>query len=128
MTFTLATALLSALTGCTDRQGELLGQSIESLVEIPAGSFTMGCTPEQEQDAPCGEDEYPTREITLTQPFLMSAYEVTQYEYFVLMSEWPAASTHSRLRRSPAPAAVSAARSRAAARGRQTASLRPWTM
>jgi len=48
------------------------------MVAIPAGTFTMGSAAEEQgRDA----DEGPTTQVTLTQGFSISAYEITQAEY-----------------------------------------------
>lgn len=41
---------------------------------IPAGTFTMGCTP---GDTPCDNDEKPVHRVTLTRPFELMTTEVT---------------------------------------------------
>jgi formylglycine-generating enzyme required for sulfatase activity len=46
---------------------------------IPAGTFTMGCTPEQEPD--CEEDEKPAHTVNITFPFFMGEVEVTRGVY-----------------------------------------------
>ena len=43
-------------------------------VDVPGGTFTMGCV--EERDAPCDGDERPPHEVTLS-PFRMLAHEVT---------------------------------------------------
>jgi len=53
-------------------------------VLIPAGSFSMG--------SPAGEgfeDERPVRTVTITRPFYIGMYEVTQLEYQMLIGENP---------------------------------------
>ena len=51
------------------------------MVRIPAGSFVMG-SPKDEADR--REDEVP-REVTITRPFYMGVYEVTQKQYYDIM-------------------------------------------
>jgi sulfatase modifying factor 1 len=55
---------------------------------IPAGTFTMGCTPEQElslndvRESPdCDEDEKPAHTVNITFPFFMGEVEVTRGVY-----------------------------------------------
>ena len=45
-------------------------------VKVKAGSFTMGCTPEQGID--CADNEKPAHQVTLTRDYYMGKYEVTQ--------------------------------------------------
>lgn len=57
------------------------------LVKIPAGSFMMGSsTPEKGRDE---KDEGPQHKVTITRPFYMSAYEVTQEQYKTIMGANP---------------------------------------
>lgn len=58
-----------------------------SMVLLPAGEFTLGCTPAQEEF--CDEEENPTREITLSRGFWMTEHEVTQSAYIELIGENP---------------------------------------
>lgn len=59
------------------------------MVEMPAGSFTMGCT--EAQEAFCEqEEEAPAHPVTLTQAFLMATTETTQVLYVELMGSNPA--------------------------------------
>ncbi len=51
------------------------------MVRIPAGSFVMG-SPKDEADR--REDEVP-HEVTITRPFYMGVYEVTQKQYYDIM-------------------------------------------
>ncbi len=44
------------------------------MVEVPAGSFRMGCL---SADEACGNDELPVREVRFAQPFALSVTEVT---------------------------------------------------
>lgn len=43
---------------------------------VPAGTFLMGCSPSLE--LACSSDEEPVHEVTLTRPFYLGRYEVTQ--------------------------------------------------
>ena len=47
-------------------------------VTIPAGTFTMGCTP---GDDACQDDEKPAHRVTLTKGFRMAATETTNGQY-----------------------------------------------
>ena len=61
--------------------------SLPDMVEIPTGTFTMGCVEGRDDvvEDGCGDDEKPAREITIARPFTMGQYEVTflQYDYYV---------------------------------------------
>ena len=59
----------------------------DEVVVIPAGSFTMGCTPEQGSD--CYDYEKPSHEVTLTRSFALMKTEVTQGLYEKVMGENP---------------------------------------
>jgi formylglycine-generating enzyme required for sulfatase activity/serine/threonine protein kinase len=57
------------------------------LRRIPAGKFLMGSLA---TDAPPHtEDERPRHEVTISQPFYIGVYEVTQKAYFEIMSRQP---------------------------------------
>jgi len=56
------------------------------LVLIPAGKFMMG-SPKEEKDR--FDNEGPQREVTLTKPFYMGVYEVTQAQYEAVMGANP---------------------------------------
>ena len=56
-------------------------------VEIPPGEFLMGCSV---GDSECDSDEKPLHKITLTKPFLIGKYEVTQAEWKKVMGNNPA--------------------------------------
>lgn len=47
-------------------------------VNIPPGNFMMGCSP---GDADCNADEKPAHPVSITRPFEMGKYQVTQAEY-----------------------------------------------
>ena len=66
-------------------------------VKIPAGSFMMG-TPKEQLDAIAGdnkdyrgwiEDETPQHRVTISKPFYMGKYEVTQAQWKAVMGENP---------------------------------------
>lgn len=56
-------------------------------VEIPAGRFSMG-SPETERGR--AGDEGPVREVTISRPFFLGKYEVTQGQWQAIMGENPA--------------------------------------
>jgi formylglycine-generating enzyme required for sulfatase activity len=64
-----------------------LAKDVEmTLTLIPAGKFTMG-SPQNE--AGRDDDEGPQKQVTLTKPFYMGIYEVTQAQYNAVMSSNP---------------------------------------
>jgi sulfatase modifying factor 1 len=68
----------------------LVGQTIPHnalvpMINIPAGTFTMGCTGEQLN---CESDETPTHQVTLS-AFAIGKYEVTQKEWRTVMGTNP---------------------------------------
>ena len=56
------------------------------LVQITAGKFMMG-SPDGEKDR--SKDESPQREVTISKPFYMGVYEVTQEQYEQVMGTNP---------------------------------------
>ncbi len=81
----LLAALLVAMTGCGADTKPTGVTSVKSIgmrfVPIPAGTFTMG-------DANGTGDETP-HQVTLTQPFELGVYEVTQEQWKAVMSTTP---------------------------------------
>ena len=63
------------------------GTGIE-MVLVPPGSFEMGCI-EGSIAFPCDATEQPVHEVTLTSPFYMSRYEVTQAQWQSRMGSNP---------------------------------------
>ncbi len=64
-----------------------LGKGVTmKLVLIPAGTFTMG-SPKTEKGR--DNNEGPQREVTITKPFYMGIYEVTQEQHEVVMGKNP---------------------------------------
>lgn len=57
-----------------------------SMMRLPAGPFLMG-SPAQDEDAE--QDEKPQHRVTLSQPFFISATEVTQGQYAAVMGTNP---------------------------------------
>ena len=74
----LLTLFLSGPTVAQDQLAERLPDILQTvnaqMVHVEGGSFTMGCTPEQEN---CGDDEKPTRRVQINS-FKIGKYEVTQ--------------------------------------------------
>ena len=56
-------------------------------VSIPAGSFMMGCSV---GDHECYAEEKPTHRVSITRPFEIGKYQVTQTEYEAVMATNPA--------------------------------------
>ena len=54
---------------------------------VPAGTFTMGCSPSTE--FVCYSNENPTHQVNLTQAFYMGRYEVTQAQWTAKMGSNP---------------------------------------
>ncbi len=64
-----------------------LGNNVTmKMVLIPSGKFTMG-SPDNEKDRK--KNEGPQREVTITKPFYMGVYEVTQEQWFAVMGTEP---------------------------------------
>ena len=60
--------------------------NIEMLL-VPGGTFTMGCSASAQYA--CYSSENPTHQVTLTQPFYMGRYEVTQAQWQAKMGSNP---------------------------------------
>jgi formylglycine-generating enzyme required for sulfatase activity len=60
--------------------------SVANMVLVKGGTFTMGCTFEQEDD--CNDSEKPTHRVTLND-FYISKYEVTQAQWKEVMGTSP---------------------------------------
>ena len=60
--------------------------NIEMLL-VPAGTFTMGCSPSTQYA--CAYDESPTHQVTLTNAFYMGKTEVTQAQWTAKMGSNP---------------------------------------
>ena len=58
--------------------------SLPSMVEIPGGTFTMGCLSE-ERDGDCNDDEKPPHQVTVS-GFAMSQYEITNEQYAAFLN------------------------------------------
>ena len=71
-----------------------LGQGVNlEMVLIPEGTFLMGSTPIEDpfsNKKPRGaRDEFPQHQVTLTKPFYMGKYEVTQEQWIEIMGKNP---------------------------------------
>ena len=77
-----AAARLARLRG---RLAEITQAVSAQMVRVEGGSFTMGCTPEQE---PCGTDEHPVRTVEI-EPFEIGRFEMTQELWEAVMDENP---------------------------------------
>ena len=51
------------------------------MVLIPPGTFDMGCVSDTASPPTCQWPEYPVHQVTLTSPFYLGRYEVTQAEF-----------------------------------------------
>ena len=79
-----AAARLARLGG---RLPEVLQEVGAQMVRVEGGSFTMGCTPEQER---CDADEHPTRPVQV-ESFEIGRFEMTQELWEAVMGENPGA-------------------------------------
>jgi formylglycine-generating enzyme required for sulfatase activity len=57
------------------------------MVLIPAGNFDMGCSPSSQYS--CFSEEHPVHWVTISQPFYLSRYEVTQAQWTSVMGSNP---------------------------------------
>ena len=55
-------------------------------VSLPAGSFIMGCSPE---DTACRDNEKPPHRVQISKPFRIQKYEVTQAQWLDVMEVNP---------------------------------------
>jgi formylglycine-generating enzyme required for sulfatase activity len=66
------------------------------MVLIPPGTFSMGCSPSA--SFTCSQDELPVHSVTITHPFYLARYEVTQSQWTSVMgsnpSQFQSASVH----------------------------------
>ena len=76
-------AVAQSLAGDAPQPGESFADTLSSagqgpqMVVVPAGSFSMGCV----SGLDCYDDEKPVREVTISQPFAVSKYEITFEDY-----------------------------------------------
>ena len=68
-----------------ERLPEILQQVNAQMVRVEGGTFTMGCTPEQED---CRDNEKPAHQVRIGS-FELSKYEVTQEVWAAVMGENP---------------------------------------
>ena len=73
-----------------ERHPEFLRDLDGQMVRVDGGSFTMGCTPEQEN---CAADEKPMHQVRVDS-FEISKYEITQELWEAVMGENPSAFTN----------------------------------
>ncbi len=79
--------LIFCVQGTADAQSKTFTNSIGmEFVLIPAGSFMMGADKNFED---CGEDETPRHRITISKPFYLGKYEVTQEQWVTVMGSNP---------------------------------------
>ncbi|MDR2624899.1 MAG: formylglycine-generating enzyme family protein [Zoogloeaceae bacterium] len=87
--FVLA-GLLSGCPGQSDQTANTANTVTNSIgmefVRIPAGSFMMGADKNLED---AREDEMPQHQVTISQPFYLGKYEVTQKEWEAVMGDNP---------------------------------------
>lgn len=87
----IALVLLTILCGgCKPKEEITLkipGTTAQIIMKlIPAGTFTMGA-PEDELDK--DSDEGPQHSVTITKPFYMGVYQVTQEQWYAIMENNP---------------------------------------
>ncbi|MFR2510337.1 SUMF1/EgtB/PvdO family nonheme iron enzyme [Odoribacter laneus] len=70
----------------TPKQKEVLSRLVGNMVKVDGGSFQMGATPEQGNEA--RDDEKPVHTVTLNN-YYIGKYEVTQSEWKVVMGSNP---------------------------------------
>ena len=73
--------------GLKERLSAVLERLNAQMVRVAGGTFSMGCTPEQEG---CAEDEKPVRQVQVGS-FEISKYEITQELWEAVMGENPSA-------------------------------------
>ena len=69
-----------------DMSGELpppIAEILPEMVDVPGGTFTMGCV--EERDGPCEEDEFPAHEVRIGD-FTISKYEITNRQYVTFLN------------------------------------------
>jgi PKD repeat protein len=79
---------ITGITGKTDfiEKTIFIDPFKNKMKQIPKGSFSMGCTP---GDPSCTADERPTRNVTISNDFLMAETEVTRTEWQRIMKTTP---------------------------------------
>ena len=79
-------SIFTFLKKTLSRQDKTIIENGIEFVHIPAGSFTMG-TPDNEPDR--NSDESPVHKVTISNPYYIGKYEVTQAQYVALMGNNP---------------------------------------
>ena len=82
----LLAATLAAGTAATAQTAEHTNSIGMRFVPIAAGSFTMG-SPDSDREA--GADEKPAHRVTISKPFLLGKFEVTQAQWEAVMGASP---------------------------------------
>jgi len=78
--------LMETARPAVPEEKELVTNSIGTRLKlIPAGSFLRGATLNDNGS----DDEKPQRKVTITRPYYLGVYEVTQYEYRQVMNDNP---------------------------------------
>ena len=78
-------SVVEAKLEVAERQAPLFRKVNAQMVRVEGGTFTMGCTPEQED---CADHEKPVRQVEV-QSFELSKYEVTQELWVAVMGKNP---------------------------------------
>jgi len=83
--FITATMFLMLFIGCVggDEEIKIDPFSGKMMVHVKGGTFTMGCTPEQDID--CSESEQPAHQVTLSD-YYIGRYPVTQGQWKLVMN------------------------------------------
>ena len=71
--------IATAESSATDQPETIQNSAGMVLVRIPAGQFTMGL-PDRDNSTPYPDDAVP-HDVTITRPFYLGRYEVTQHQY-----------------------------------------------
>jgi hypothetical protein len=71
---------------CDDESGASIDFDGIETVFVKGGTFTMGCTPEQEEF--CDGDELPAHEVTVSS-FHIAKYPLTQKQWLAVMGRYP---------------------------------------
>ncbi|MDR3159529.1 MAG: formylglycine-generating enzyme family protein [Zoogloeaceae bacterium] len=87
LTLCLLLSAAALLSGCSGQSGQTVTNSIGmEFVLIPAGSFMMGSA---DDDQYAVKNEKPAHWVTISQPFYLGKYEVTQGEWTAVMGDNP---------------------------------------
>ena len=85
----LATTAAVCTVGCPTLPASGKNTVGIEFVFIPSGEFMMGCG---ETDTECLSDEKPQHLVSISQPFYLGKYEVTQAQWAAVMGNYPSAS------------------------------------